>query len=229
MIDIYKLIMLDADNTLFDFSKSESSALEKTMKAHSLDYDESRDLIRYKKYNQIMWERFEKGEASIEEVHSERWRMFLPQLDLDCKELDKEYLEFLSHESHLFDGAYETVKGLYEKGYKLTIVTNGSKSVQERRFASSDIIKYFDNIVISSDIGIAKPHRGIFEHAARLSDVTNKNEILMVGDSIYADIKGGIDFGIDTCFLNLYDMEIPKEIVPKYVIKDIQELRVILL
>ena len=51
----------------------------------------------------------------------------------------------------------------------------------------------------------------------------------MVGDSIYADIKGGIDFGIDTCFLNLYDMEIPKEIVPKYVIKDIQELRGILL
>ena len=83
---------------------------------------------------------------------------------------------------------------------------------------------FFDDIFISEEIGFSKPEPEIFEYSVKKLGDFEKNEILMIGDNLVADIMGGINFGVDTCWVNLKNKENNKEIVPKYEINNLLEL-----
>lgn len=114
-------------------------------------------------------------------------------------------------------------KYLYGK-YKLGIVTNGMKEVQYSRIGKSPIGKYIDKIIISEEVGISKPNPGIFEYALKELGAEDKEEAIMVGDSLSADIQGGINFGIDTCWVNLKNDAPNDKIKPKYVVTKLEEI-----
>ena len=114
-------------------------------------------------------------------------------------------------------------KYLYGK-YKLGIVTNGMKEVQYSRIGKSSIGKYIDKIIISEEVGISKPNAGIFEYALKELGTEDKKEAIMVGDSLSADIQGGINFGIDTCWVNLKNDAPNDKIKPKYVVTKLEEI-----
>jgi 2-haloacid dehalogenase len=90
---------------------------------------------------------------------------------------------------------------LYEK-VELVIITNGLKDVQKPRLARSTIGRYFADMIISDDVGAAKPSREIFDIAFRRMNDPDKGDVLIIGDSLSSDIKGGSDYGIDTCWFN---------------------------
>ena len=93
------------------------------------------------------------------------------------------------------------VRGLHGRA-KLALITNGLKAVQRPRFAASALSEYFDVIVISEEEGVAKPDLRIFDIAFTRMGWPAKSDVLIVGDSLTSDIKGGSDYGIDTCWFN---------------------------
>lgn len=149
-------------------------------------------------------------------------------MSFDENDFATTYMKYLGDGSFLFEGARKLIKDLSDK-YILSIVTNGLTVVQERRIKKSSIAKYFKDIVISEEIGIAKPHPDIFEHAIGNLGEFNKDEILMIGDNLSSDIKGGINYNIDTCWYNPNKKENKSDLSPTYEISDYKELRNILL
>ena len=201
----YKVILFDADETLFDFKKTEREAFKNTMMEFGFDYDESYHFSIYKEINTAIWKELEEGIITQEKLKIERFKRLNDKLNagFDEEEFSKAYMINLGNGSFLLDGAIELIEDLSSK-YILSIVTNGLTIVQERRVKNSVIAKYFKDIVISEEVGISKPNPEIFEYALSNIEGVNKNEILMIGDSLSSDIRGGINYGIDTCWFNIH-------------------------
>ncbi|WP_297130413.1 YjjG family noncanonical pyrimidine nucleotidase [Terrisporobacter sp.] len=226
----YKVILFDADETLFDFKKSEREAFKNTMIEFGADYDEDYHFGTYKEINTAIWKELEEGLITQAKLKVERFKRLGDKLGMnfDENEFATSYMKHLGDGSFLFDGAYELVEKL-SKNYILSIVTNGLTSVQERRIKKSIISKYFKDIVISEEIGISKPNPDIFEYAINNLGKFDKNEILMIGDSLSSDIKGGINYNIDTCWFNPNNIENKTKLSPTYEVSDFKGIEDILL
>lgn len=114
------------------------------------------------------------------------------------------------------------------KDYRLAIVTNGLKDVQNNRIRKSTIAKYFEDIVISEEVELSKPDPKIFELSLNNIKHTDKNKVLIVGDSLTSDIQGGINFGVDTCWFNPNKVSNETGIKPTYEISNLMKLKDIL-
>lgn len=198
----YKILLFDADETLFDFKKAEKEAFKNTILEFGINYDESYHFETYKEINTIIWKELEEGLITQAKLKVERFKRLSQKLNISYNENDfaKSYMKNLALGSFLFENAREVVQNLSEK-YTLLIITNGLTAVQDTRIRKSEIAKYFKDIIISEEIGISKPNPDIFEYSLKNLDF-NKGEVLMIGDSLSSDIKGGINFGIDTCWYN---------------------------
>jgi 2-haloacid dehalogenase len=133
------------------------------------------------------------------------------------------YLENLSRRTDLIAGAQKTVERL-TKDSRALLITNGIAAVQRPRFSASPLLKYLSGFVISEEVGAAKPAPEIFEAAFATMGRPDRNDVLMIGDSLTSDIKGGNDFGIDTCWFNPAGMPPDPEIEPTYEITSLREL-----
>ena len=226
----YKVILFDADETLFDFKKAEKEAFKNSMLELDIEYDENYHFATYKEINTAIWKELEEGLITQEKLKTEIFKRLIDKLDMTFDENDfaNIYMTHLGNGSFLFDGAMELIEDLSSK-YILSIVTNGLTSVQERRLKKSTIAKHFKDIVISESIGISKPHPDIFEHAINNLGTFNKDEVLMIGDNLNSDIRGGINYNIDTCWYNPNKLENKTDLKPTYEICDYTELRRLLL
>ena len=226
----YKVILFDADETLFDFKKAEKEAFKNTMIEFGVSYDESYHFNIYKEINTAIWKELEEGLITQEKLKTERFRRFIEKIEMDFNENDfaTTYMKYLGEGSFLFEGAKELIEDLSDK-YILSIVTNGLTAVQERRVKKSVIAKYFKDIVISEEVGISKPNPDIFEHAINNLGKFSKDEVLMIGDSLNSDIRGGINYNIDTCWYNPNNAENKTNLRPTYEMVDYKELRNLLL
>ena len=137
------------------------------------------------------------------------------------------YVKFLSQGSFLYEDTKDLLDYL-SKNYKLGIITNGLADVQHKRIRESDVGHYFDDVIISDEIKIAKPNPEIFEYALKSLNHDDKSSVLMVGDSLSSDIKGGLNASIDTCWCNLSNKVNNTDIVPKYEINNLLDLKNIL-
>ena len=226
----YEVILFDADETLFDFKKSEREAFKNTNIEFGIDYDENYHLKIYKEINTAIWKEFEEGLITQEKLKIERFKRLSDALkiDFDPQEFAKAYMKHLSLGSFLYEGSMELIEEL-SKNYKLSIVTNGLTFVQNRRIRKSPIAKYFDDIVISEEILVSKPNPKIFEHALNNLNFGDKSKVLMIGDSLTSDIQGGINFGIDTCWYNKDHKKNETEIKPTYEVSNFEEMKKVIL
>lgn len=221
----YEIIIFDADETLFDFKKSEKDAIKNTMIEFNIDYNENYHLKIYQDINTAIWKEFENGFITQKKLKVDRFKRLSDKLDIkfDENKFAKSYIMHLANASFLYEDSMELVKSLYND-YKLIIITNGLKDVQDNRIRNSTIAKYFQSIVVSEEVGVSKPDSKIFEHALRNINYTNKSKILMVGDSLTSDIQGGINFGIDTCWYNPNRIQNKSELNPTYEISNLMNL-----
>ena len=226
----YKVILFDADETLFDFKNAEREAFKNTMIDFGVDYEENYHFNIYKEINTAIWKELEEGLITQEKLKIERFRRFIYKINMKFNENDfaSTYMKYLGECSFLFEGAMELIEDLSSK-YTLSIVTNGLTTVQERRIKKSIIAKYFKDIVISEEIGIAKPHPKIFEHAIRNLGEFKKDEVLMIGDNFSSDIIEGINYNIDTCWYNPNKIENKSGLSPTYEMVNYKEIRSLLL
>ncbi|GKX66451.1 YjjG family noncanonical pyrimidine nucleotidase [Inconstantimicrobium mannanitabidum] len=221
----YEVILFDADGTLFDYDKAEAQALEKTFKYFNFEYNEEKQLKKYREINKQIWIEYESGRISSQYMRIERFKQLFENYDviLDLHEFSKKYLSLLAAGIYLIDGAEEVCSYLSEK-YKVVILTNGIKDVQNSRINNSVLKKYIKHIITSEETGYKKPDAGIFNYTFNKIGHVDKDKILIVGDSLSTDIKGGVNYGISTCWYNAYENKNLTELKPNYEIKDLREL-----
>ena len=171
----YEVILFDADETLFDFKKSEREAFRKAMIDMGIEYDEDYHFKIYHEINTKIWREFEEGLITQEKPKVERFRRLANKLSikLDEYEIAELYMNHLSEASFLYDESIELLEELKEK-YKLIIITNGLTKVQDKRIRKSKIAKYFKEIIISEEVDISKPNAEIFHHALDDVDVVGQ-------------------------------------------------------
>ena len=154
----YKWLLFDADGTLFDYDKGEKQAIENTIQDIGIRYEE-RYLIEYRKINSAIWQDREQGKIDPERLKVKRFELLFEALKIqfDPEKSSKIYLENLANEAELLENAEETIKAI-AKDHKLVVVTNGLKEVQRSRLEKTSIHRYFEDIIISDEIGTSKPY-----------------------------------------------------------------------
>jgi 2-haloacid dehalogenase len=207
----YRWILFDADGTLFDYDKAEAKALVKSFDEIGYPF-EPRYAAAYRQINGQIWEDFEKGLITQNELRVRRFELLFEatSVEADAAVFSDLYLRFLAQGTDLIEGAEEILQVLNGK-VGMVIITNGLKDVQRPRLARSTIGHYFDEVVISEEVGSAKPKSRIFDVAFERMGNPAKGEVLIVGDSLTSDIAGGINYGIDTCWFNPGGLPIPQE------------------
>ena len=220
----YNTLLMDADNTILDFTRSEHDAIAETFAHFGLPNDDATIAI-YSKVNEAHWKMLERGEIEKKVLMWKRFEAFLEctGLSADPKALAADYLKTLSTKSYLIEGALEVCAALAEK-CRMYVVTNGDKRVQEGRFDPCPLAKYFEKAYISEVVGFEKPDIRYFD--AVMSDIPDFDPAttLVVGDSLTSDIQGGINAGLDTCWYNPKEKPLPAGIAPTYVISDLAQL-----
>jgi YjjG family noncanonical pyrimidine nucleotidase len=220
----YAWLLVDADGTLFDYDKAESTSLELTFKEFGFGYEPSH-ADTYRRINSAIWDLFEQGEISQERLRSKRFELLFEALQIegDAEAFSTRYLRNLAEGSELMEGAEEVVTALHGR-VGMMIITNGLADVQRPRFARSAIGDCFADLVISEEVGAAKPHNRIFDIAFEKMQFPKQDEVLIIGDSLSSDIEGGNNYGIDTCWFNPQREPGNEEVEPTYEITALGEL-----
>lgn len=204
----YSHLFFDLDNTLWDFDKSSAEVLEELFHKYQLCNlgVTSFDLFhtKYKDRNAMMWEQYRLGKITKTELRDDRFSLTFWDMGLDAdsapRELADDYLKLSPLKNNLFPHAHEVLSYLKEK-YILHIITNGFEEAQHIKLKSSDLTKYFQEIIISEHTGYKKPDIKIFEYAANKSKA-NPEECVMIGDGLEVDILGAAEAGWDTVYFN---------------------------
>ena len=219
----YKFLLFDVDDTLLDFQKAEFEAFKMLLSEYNVEYsDEIYEM--YRNENHRLWKEYELGFIKRHEIFDNRLKPLFKYLNIDSDPVKASYdfLTYLSKGAYLIGNTYQKLEELSKK-YKLYIITNGEPKVQYPRLKEVDILKFFDGIFVSEEIGASKPHKEFFEYIEQNVERFNKEEALVIGDSLTSDIKGALNYGIDTCWYNPKGLD-SNGVKPTYEIKCLKEL-----
>jgi 2-haloacid dehalogenase len=186
----YRWLLFDADGTLFDYDRAERAALEQALTQIGLSFDPAYHLPTYRQINSALWHGVEKGEITPAVVKVCRFELLLKELQVahSAAALSASYLECLANCSELIEDAEAVLGGLHKR-YRIAILTNGLQVVQRGRLARSPIRHHVADIIISEEIGAAKPAREFFDKAFARLGQPSKHEVLMIGDGWGSDIQ----------------------------------------
>ena len=200
----YATLLLDLDHTLFDSDASEAQAFAAALATADIA-EPARYFPTYDAINRGLWAAVERGELPTAAIKVVRWERLVATaaLDADPQVLADAFLIGMGQHGELYPGAREVLAALAARAdLALGLVTNGLSEVQRARIARLELDAYFDAIVVSSEVGVAKPAPAIFDVAfAQLADPPRASAV-MVGDSLTSDLRGGRAAGIATCWFN---------------------------
>ncbi len=198
----YKVLVIDLDNTLLDFDVMEKESFIKTLDENCIPY--GLDFFDdYKNINTKLWQDLEKGLIGKKELRKRRFEILFNKhnIEFSADKFNDLFIEKIKEKPVFIDGAIEFLNYVKDN-YINILITNGFSDTQREKLKKLDISKYFDHIIISDEVGLAKPDLKIYEYMNSLVGNIDKTKILAIGDSLTSDIKGGIDYGIDTLWFN---------------------------
>lgn len=198
----YQTLLIDLDHTLFDSDACERAAFEETLRTVGVS-EPLRHHETYVEINKPLWSLVERGDITPEDVRVARFERLITEIGVDAnpERVAESFEAALGANGGLYFGAREILEELQQKA-TLALITNGLSQVQRARVERLDIEQYFKAIVISHEIGASKPGHEIFEATFRALGDPPKETALMVGDSLTSDIRGGVNYGIATCWYN---------------------------
>lgn len=198
----YTTLLLDFDHTLLDSGAAEVAAFDSTLLGCGIENPPAY-FDTYQRINGSLWAAVERGELMPGDVRAKRFELFADEagLDADPGAMADSFVNGLAMNGDLYPGARAVLEQLAASA-SLAMVTNGLGEVQRGRIERLDIGRYFDTIVISAEVGASKPGKKIFDITIDRLDHPIKASVLMVGNSLSSDIKGGSDYGLATCWYN---------------------------
>jgi YjjG family noncanonical pyrimidine nucleotidase len=208
-------IFFDLDHTLWDFDKNSILAFDKIFKVHHPTIDTEKFIEIYAPINQACWKLYQFDKITHEELRYNRLKQSFDAMNYsisnaEINRISHDYILFLPDNNQLFEGAIEVLDYLMPN-YNLHIITNGFAQVQEKKICNSGLGNYFKTITNSEMAGVKKPHRNIFEFALSLAK-TKKENAIMIGDCIDADVRGAIDFGMEAILFDEKEIHIAEGI-----------------
>lgn len=223
---MYKYLLWDVDGTVLDFKASEAYAIKTLFGKYSLGECTDEMIKLYSGINAKYWQMLELSKITKQEVLVGRFREFFEIVGVDkalAEDFNRDYQLTLGDHIEFVKNAKEML--LKEKGkYTIVAVTNGTKVAQEKKLRLSGLDKIFDAIFISEDVGAEKPNVEYFNYVFGQLGITDKSEVLIIGDSLTGDMKGGELAGIDTCWFNPYHKTNTLGVSVTYEIDDLGEI-----
>jgi YjjG family noncanonical pyrimidine nucleotidase len=220
----YEWILFDADHTLFDFDKASEEALSEVLLEYGVSWCAGM-YGDYKRINIQCWSEHENGLINRDTLVYERFRRYFDhmKLGLDPVTTQQKYLKGLGSKPYTMPGA-EIMLMQIKSTRKIGYITNGMTEVQRIRLDLVGWTSWFDLIVIAGEIGCSKPHKEYFDHVHRHMGFPDKEKVLVVGDSLSADIRGALNFGYHACWYNPDQQECLPELAPQHMISHLEEL-----
>ena len=200
----YQYLLIDNDNTIMDFNAAEAKALIDVLQNHGLPTDDA-TVHTYHEINDALWKALERGETTQPKLKVERFRQLLTVLnrhDVDAEVIAAEYAAGLGNHADLLPGAAEFIQAVHGR-MKIALVSNGVSAIQRGRLAKCPLTPLFDAIVISEEVGAAKPDPKLLYVAMDMLGCTDVSTAVMMGDSATADIPAAVNAGVDSIFFSL--------------------------
>lgn len=225
----YRNFLFDLDDTLLDFQASEKLSLEITMQYFNIDNSDDEFFKRYKIENEILWKKIEQNLITKEFLKTERFKKTLDVfgLTISADEMANYYMSQLPQNIVLKEGAVEVLKYLKPLG-NISIITNGMMATQLTRIQKSELKDYINFICVSEECGFAKPDTNFFQYTMDKTPLYSKEETIIIGDRLEADIKGAISYGIDSIWYNHDKTTNETAYRPTYEIQSLHEIITIL-
>ena len=221
----YKFLLFDLDHTLLDFDAAEDVALTQLLKEEGVT-----DVQAYKDYyvpmNKSLWKDLELKKIRKQELVDTRFSKLFSHfgIEKDGVYLAERYQFYLAQQGQVFSGAMELLDSLIDRGYELYAATNGITTIQTGRMAQSGLAPYFNQVFISEQLQTQKPDTLFYEKIGQQIAGFSKQNTLMIGDSLTADIQGGNNAGIDTVWYNPHHLENKTQAQPTYEVDSYQAL-----
>ncbi|EAQ67306.1 nucleotidase [Marinomonas sp. MED121] len=221
----YQWLLFDADETLFSFD--DFAGLKVLFKDYDVVFSEQ-DYAQYKALNKPLWVDYQEKKISADTLKTERFTHWAKRLNVSAYELNSGFLNAMAKVCLPLPGAETLLEALSSK-VNMAIITNGFTELQQVRLENTGLKKYFADVIISEQVGMAKPDIEIFDHALNKLGHQDRSSVLMVGDNPHSDILGGMRAGMDTCWLNHHQNPVPEGIKPTYQVADLHQLKSLLL
>ncbi len=223
------IVLLDADDTLLDFAKSEKEAIVKTLKEFNVPVSD-KIVQRYVEINLHCWKLLETGQ--ITRVYLDRLRFDLLFEEFGIKDKDTvaagaTYRAHLTESGYVIDGCVEFLDKI-SKRYRLFLVTNGTQPTQIVRLKSAGIDGYFEDMFFSEQIGCAKPYAGFFDYVFSHIQGLDKARVVLAGDSLTSDILGANNAGITGIWFNPKGQILSGTAKPDHMVSGYEELEKLL-
>ncbi len=226
----FRILLWDIDGTVLNFDAAERAAIRKGFAAMNLGACSDKMLSDYSSINNKYWKMLERGELTKTEILVGRFREFFLKYGIDPLHADAfnaQYQIDLGDTICFNENVLELITEL-KPAFKQYAVTNGTARAQHRKLNRSGLDRLLDGIFISDELGIEKPNKGFFDIAfAKIEEQTGSfalDEVLIIGDSITSDIRGGNNAGIKTCWYNPNGLENTQGVQVDYQIKSFREL-----
>ncbi|MGO2939640.1 MAG: YjjG family noncanonical pyrimidine nucleotidase [Pseudolactococcus laudensis] len=227
----YRVIIFDLDDTVLDFKAGEKKRLETVFKHFdTVGVNYEAWVVAYTDVNKRIWQAIEKGaepQPLLNQRFSETFAVF--NQDIDGVAAEAIYRQVLDANDAIITGADKVLETLHQKGYKLVVGTNGKTATQYQRLKFTGFHRYFEHVVISQEIGHAKPSQAFFEHILALYPEQPKSVFLMVGDTLATDILGANQADIASVWLEQSKQQrLARAYEPTYSIASLSELPFVL-
>ena len=226
----YKYLLLDADNTLFDFNRAEETAFYAAFSASGL-YADASVYARYHEINDELWRQLERGAITRARLIVLRFEKLLSEIGVEdngkSQEISDRYFIELGRQKFLLDGALDVCRMLAEQ-YPLYIITNGNTAIQESRFRGCGLEPYIQDVFISENLGVSKPSAAYFARVVESVGDSERSAYLVIGDSLTSDIDGAAAAGMDAVWLDHRGNGDTRGRDIPYIIKDIRQLPALL-
>lgn len=225
----YQHLFFDLDHTIWDFETNSRETLLEVFQQNELHQTLTPDFDgfyeRYSYHNKRLWDRYHHGFIKQEDL---RWkRMWHTLIDYKngseklARDMSQQYLEILPLKTALFPYTIEIIEYLIGKKYTLHLITNGFEEVQWGKLRNSKIDHYFKEVITSEKAMALKPNKEIFDYALNAAGAV-KQESIMIGDNLDADIRGAMEAGWDTVFVNHIGES--TDLQPTYIVHHLKEL-----
>lgn len=202
-----KVVLIDIDNTLLDFNACAKQAMMQASKEMNVNLPDN-VLDTFLPINNSLWARIEQGSLTLDGLHQIRWNMVFSALGIkgDGPSFEKLFKKNLFYTAVKVQGATEMLEYLSQK-YILCVASNGPYEQQEYRLNKAGLLKYISKIFVSERANVSKPSPMFFEYCFSQLDGFEPKDVLMIGDSLSADIEGAKKYGMATCWFDYYKTE----------------------